>query len=352
MKRLLPILFFAFLQHVLFAQEIEVPQVQMSLITKKTATWCPYCGDWGWTMFKGLLEDNASKSLVIAAHYSGDLANDPSIAIAQNFGGVGQPRFYLGNADQGVSNGNVSSKRTAIKEAVDDRYANGTPLAQTGLKVAVIGKQATVRTATRFFGDAEGDYRLGVYLVRKSFNYYQSGKGSMADHSNLLTRAISEAIFGETLVSEGAAAGTTIDRDFSFEFTDAENPEDFMVATILWKANGTKFDFVNTNFTAELSSELSSQTRAAALLGSSVKLSPNPATDHFDLRFHLQKAVDSADVSIRDLNGKVVRRLTSGSLPAGDHLLQAEDLEDVPAGVYLLHFNLEGSSYALKWIKS
>ena len=36
----------------------DVPEVQQSLITKITATWCPSCGGWGWTFFENILADN------------------------------------------------------------------------------------------------------------------------------------------------------------------------------------------------------------------------------------------------------------------------------------------------------
>lgn len=351
MKRLLLLLLFPMLSWSIGAQDIEIPQVQMSLITKKTATWCPYCGDWGWVMFKGLLEDNAGKALTVAAHYSGDLTNDLSVAITQNFGGAGQPRFYLGNAEQGVSAGNLADKREAIKTAVAASFDNSSPLAQSGLQVTLSGKEAKLQTATRFFSAAEGTYRLGTYLIRKSMVYFQSGKGSMADHSNLLLRSLDGENFGKVIVNGTAEANTLISQDFNFSFGDDENPDDFMIATILWKENSGKYEFVNTNFTDAFASDVSSTTRANVLLGNSVRITPNPAESYFALSFKLNGAIDRATIRILDLQGREQKLISTGRLASGPHSFEVEGLKNLPSGTYLVSFDFDGIRYAHPFVK-
>lgn len=351
MKRLLLLLLFPLLSINLVAQDIDVPQVQRSLITKKTATWCPYCGDWGWVMFKGLLEDNGDKALVIAAHYSGDLTNDLSVALTQNFGGAGQPRFYLDNQEQGVSAGNLNDKREAIKAAIAGVYENTSPLAQSGLQLTLSGKDAKLQTRTRFFSAAEGTYRLGAYLIRKSLVYYQSGKGSMADHSNLLIRSLDGENFGKVIINGTAEANVLVNRHFDFSLGDDENPEDFMVATILWKENAGKFEFVNTNFTDAFTADVSTTKDASRVLGNSTRVSPNPVGNHFFLSFKLNQSIDQATIRILDLQGREQRLISSGRLASGAHNLEVNGLEDMPAGTYLLSFDLDGMLYAHQWLK-
>ncbi|HHB79571.1 MAG TPA: hypothetical protein ENK85_10105, partial [Saprospiraceae bacterium] len=48
------------------AQAQEVPQTQSSLIIKKTASWCPPCGGWGWDLFEQLIDDNDSQAILWA----------------------------------------------------------------------------------------------------------------------------------------------------------------------------------------------------------------------------------------------------------------------------------------------
>ena len=334
----------------LFSQEIEIPRTQMSLITKKTATWCPYCGDWGWNMYKGLVEDNSSRALMLSAHYSGDLSNSTAIALTGNFGGAGQPRFYLGHRDQGVNSGNMSTKRAEIKATVDDAYENGTPLAQTGIRIAVTGQQATVQTATRFFSAAEGTYRLGAYLVRKTLNYSQAGRGSMADHTNLLIRALGSENFGKAIVNGNVAAEALFNETFELTFAAEEKPEDYIIATILWKEVNGKFEFVNTNF-SDVVSEVSTSVSPNILADESLVLAPNPVADVLNLSFSLKQSVTDAQISIRDLQGRELRRVFMGSLDAGVKSIEINNLAMLPAGIYLIQFNLEGALLARKWVK-
>ena len=55
----------------IFAQ--EVPEVQRPLVTKISATWCPPCGGWGWTLMEELVIDNEDKATLIVAHHDGQL---------------------------------------------------------------------------------------------------------------------------------------------------------------------------------------------------------------------------------------------------------------------------------------
>jgi hypothetical protein len=74
MKRLIFTLFFFSAVLSVHTQNIEVPATQKSLITKRTADWCPLCGGWGWPFFRQLILDNSNKAVLIAAHYSGALS--------------------------------------------------------------------------------------------------------------------------------------------------------------------------------------------------------------------------------------------------------------------------------------
>ena len=99
MKKVLLSLVLIHFSILLMGQDITIPESQKTLITKKTADWCPFCGQWGWGLFKGMLTDNEEDALVIATHYSGDLKNDDAEAISDNFGGFYQPIFFVNGKD-------------------------------------------------------------------------------------------------------------------------------------------------------------------------------------------------------------------------------------------------------------
>ena len=245
-KKLLTLSFLC-LAITLSAQQIEVPQQKYSLVTKRTATWCPHCGNWGWTLFENLLADNSSKALMIAAHYSGDLMNPTASAITSNFGGFGQPLFYLGNENQGVSSSNIDDKREEIKSKINDAF-NSSPTAQTGMLLVNNGDQLDVYTKTRFFQNADGDYYVGVYLIEKTVMHYQSGQGQDADHKNVLRDHLTEDTFGK-LISEGSiSAGAESSFQVSYPLDGTYDLGNIRIATILWKKDGGSYKVVNTNF--------------------------------------------------------------------------------------------------------
>ena len=72
MQRYFTLLFLCCTVYFLQAQEdIVVPKTQMSLITKRTATWCPICGaSRAWDLKNSMIQEHTGKALVIAGHHS------------------------------------------------------------------------------------------------------------------------------------------------------------------------------------------------------------------------------------------------------------------------------------------
>ena len=57
-----------------------------TLIHERTASWCPYCGTWGWDMKEQILNKFANEnSVFMAVHYSGDLLNPVAEKFGENF---------------------------------------------------------------------------------------------------------------------------------------------------------------------------------------------------------------------------------------------------------------------------
>ena len=117
----------------LSAQEIEVEPIQLTLITKRTADWCPPCGAWGWNAFEGILEDNGNRAISLTLHYSSsDFFYTPTAQdlISNMDGFPGRPGFIVN--EEVLSLFNANAVRDAVKERVDANFASP-PIAQTGL---------------------------------------------------------------------------------------------------------------------------------------------------------------------------------------------------------------------------
>jgi hypothetical protein len=227
-----------------------VPNVQQSLITKVTATWCPNCGGWGWDFYEDLYQDNANKALMITAHYSGDLQNPTAQDFASNFNVNYQPYFILGNENQNVTPSNAASKRTEIKNQVDANYISA-PIANTGLLVEKDGNMLNVTTRTRFFQQTQGEYYLGVYVIEDGVINFQQGQGDNAVHKNVLRASMSDSSFGEFLDDGTIQEFSEYFKTFSIEL-GSWNINNLEIATIIWEKVDNTYEFVNTNSTTEL----------------------------------------------------------------------------------------------------
>lgn len=327
-----------------FAQEIEVPQTNQPLITKRTASWCGNCGSWGWALFEGLLQDNNSNALVIAAHHSGNYQNDITSSITNNFGGFGQPIFYHNNQNQGATNGNASATRTDIKGKVDDFNA-ASPVAQTGIRAEVDDTYTIhVETNTRFFQEAEGNHYLGIYLVEKSFIGTQASIGSNAEHKNVLRLAADDEAFG----TQFAFGTIEVDSEFAGNFTITQNMIEsagitnldnlynggFMIASIIWKLNesNNSYEVVNTNHV-----EVSVLTAVNELASvASFKVFPTIIQSSGTLEIKTEEPLHDAQIVLFDHLGKRVKSVFSGDISTGRHLFSIENTQ-LASGQYFIH---------------
>lgn len=212
------------------AQEISTES--WTMITKRTATWCPHCGAWGWDMFKNIIDDNADKNVIVwSAHFSGDLENTAAKELISELGGSGQPVFFVNADNMAVNSGNAASKRDEINLYVDDLLAM-TPMAGVGVKASYDGTTLTVDAKTEFLTSlSQGDYSLAIYVLKDHVIANQSGQGSNADHRYVLTDALTPT-FGESIVSgeieNGATYEITASKDIEI---DVDNDQ---VVAILW----------------------------------------------------------------------------------------------------------------------
>jgi hypothetical protein len=78
---------------------------------------------------------------------------------------------------------------------------------------------------------------------------------------------------------------------------------------------------------------------------------PNPFTGRTDIRFSLSQAQE-VSVQIFDINGRLVRTLIEGSLPAGEHTVpwdgRGSGGHKVSAGVYFYSFQADGRQESRK----
>ena len=275
----------------LSAQDIDVPQTHHPLLTKRTASWCPKCGGYGWELFRNLLNDNSNEALVLAAHYGGSAyENAVSTDLVAELGGFGQPLFFLNSMNLNVTASNTDQVRQDAQAQVDQFNAE-LPIAQTGLLAYpdAMAEELVIRTKTRFFQETAQEVSLAVYLIQPSFTGTQSGQGSNAEHKNLLRLAVGGNTFGESL-GDMFPEGTETEREYSVSYTDLQDAgfDDLsslgdgaiILGAVLWTGESGNRSVLNTNHVRE-TTLTSVQTPKSV---QAFEIFPLPATDQATVR--------------------------------------------------------------------
>jgi hypothetical protein len=226
----------------IIAQDIDA--TQRTLVTKKSATWCTFCGSWGWNLYQQVYDDYDDEILLWTHHFSGDLSNSIGIAMAGNFSSGGQPVFFVNN-DNVNANSNVSASKSNIDLLVET--LNGFPsFVGIGAEAKYNGDKLTLKLKAKFYEDQEqGEFYVGAYLIEKSRIAFQQSQGSNANHKNYLLRSLMDDNFGELISDAPITTETEFEKEVSINMPNNTNFDNLEVATIVWnKANG-KYIFIN-----------------------------------------------------------------------------------------------------------
>lgn len=337
MRYLFTFILFIILGSSVFAQAVE--ETQRTLITKRTASWCSNCGTWGWDFMESLIDDNEEKAVLIAAHYSGDLVTDYAIDMTNNFGGIGQPNFFVGNERLPAGSSSWPSLRTDTKSFVDMNFERA-PLANTGLAADFIGEDLIINTNTKFFEDADGEYSVSVFILENGIVNPQSGQGASAVHKKVLIASATGDTFGETVVSGAVTAGTEIAKTYTVAGLDANLKDNYEVVAIIWNLNTGFRNFVNTF--SITGNEFGNTVSVDNSIDPSVyKVFPSISSDVVNINL-VQNDAQNAIVSIFDLNGKLLKTIYRGTFSADLNLQVSKSALGIANGTYLIHLDIDG----------
>lgn len=335
-RNVFTLLIFSLFSIVLQAQEITVPQTQRPLITKRTASWCPFCGGWGWTFFRNVLDDNSGKAVFFANHYDGIHTTPTTLALSANFGGVSQPVFFLNNTNQNVSSGATATARTNIQNQVNTAWAT-TPVVQSGIRAIHNSAAQTlnVTAKSRFFQSASGEYYLGIYLVFKEFVGFQSPIGNNAEHKEMLRSHLTANAFGEQIANGAVAAG--VEAEVSGQISIAGlDPTKLRVVTIIWKKEGTTYRVTNANETDDFMAPSSANDLWAAQ--QQLKIFPNIITESARIEMQITESNLPWRMELVNTSGQVVETIFQGILAGGAHTFSVERGAR-PAGLYFVRLS-------------
>ncbi len=335
--------------------EIVVPETQIALVTKRTATWCTICGGSAWDLQKRLTEELGEDALVINGHYDqfSRLYSPTADTIIENFGSFfGQPLFFVNEERIGNGSGETES---IIRERVA-AGAQTSPVAQTGLWLEwmTAPQMLKVKSKTRFFQSGEGTYRLGLYFIRQNIVEEQASRGPAANHTNVLLYELTGNTFGQLLTPVGAPAGAEFEIETMRSFDEDLNELAIYIAAIIWKENQDgSYDLVNVAFSEELEQSPVVHTTEASGLPGRFGLLPNPITDGASLRLQatLDQPLRDARWTLLDASGRIVQIGRLGTIPTGEHQWLLPLRQDLASGIYVFQLRMREGQWLHQLVK-
>ncbi len=212
-----------------------------------TATWCLQCGSWGSDAFHQTLADNPDELIGIASHSSptDPMYNSVAQAFIDNFSIDNWPNYWIGN--DFLANNYFQVNNYLPTYMAQPVVANVLAL------YSIDATGITVRTSTKFFKDATGDFYLGVYVLESGIDgsptagaYAQSGTNDPNyTHDHVLRAAATANPWGDQIVSGSATAGEIINMTYTIPLQVEWNTENLDIVCVIWKANGSSYDYVN-----------------------------------------------------------------------------------------------------------
>jgi len=346
MKKLL--LLFIFIGSTLALNAQEVSDQQWTMITKKTADWCPFCGQWGWTFKNNVLEDTQDMPVVFwMAHHSGGLETPTSSAIVQNIPSSGQPVFFINTDNMGVFGSNINAKREEFKILIES-LSGFEPFAGVGSTAIFDGEKITTTAKAQFFVDLEGgEYWLSSYLVDDIRVAFQSSQGNNAEHENILLHSFNGDQYFGMKVSEGAvSANQEFIVEGGLDFTGDNNIPDYTdgysVVTVLWSRVDGQYVPFNMN-----RQPITGATSTKNLLESVDITAFHSGAGQLDLGITSDVEIKNAVINLFDISGKSIATESNVSIKEGANSIMLQTRE-LSTGTYIVNIQSNIGSRSIK----
>lgn len=313
------------------------------MIGKISATWCGPCGSWGWDLMNKMIHNNETNAFPISIFPDNrdlnwkntDFYNATNVALADMITLSGFPSFSANAVDksdahstqQGVDTGAVRADVNAALSA----FASAPVVASTGYTYKIEGNKLEVVTKTQFWQAANGTYNVAVYLLEDAMHIQNAQGTAPVQHHGVLRASFSAGVFGEQIATGSVNANQTFDKTFTYTLSGKGLTEwdktKFHPIVVIWKQNGTKWDYVNGN-------ERYGYVTSVSTLNdiSNLAMYPNPAMDQTTIALNLDND-HKVNINMTDAMGRTV--YTSGTLQfyTGKNIHQL-NTSNLAAGLY------------------
>ncbi|MBT3648624.1 MAG: T9SS type A sorting domain-containing protein [Flavobacteriales bacterium] len=352
MKKIYALLFISLVTVGAIAQSWSVPEDNVGLITKVTATWCGPCGGWGWDAFGELSNEYHGDHILVAlyASSSSGFYNEGCQAMADEIGFGGYPNF----AGNGVD---VGTAAASVNPIVDTFKTDAPVIANAAYEVICITDDSIeILVKAKFFETVPGAILVNAFVIEDGPIYAQAGQTGDVEHHHVHQGAFTaDDVYVST---DGAEAGSEYEKTMVIARSSSWDLDHVEIATTLWvenEVNPSDLLYINGTFepqageitdgfcNGEGGGEVPSGDPGDWPVGLeevndiNIEIFPNPAKDFVSIKF---SEVTDYTVSMTDLLGKQV--YTESFTSTNRNTI---NVLDMPEGVYMIQVKTENQSY-------
>ena len=327
----------------------QVSETHMALVNPKTATWCTPCGEWGIESTAIMVDENLDKAVFIELHNSDLLSNPFNDEILENYPlTLYTPAWYVNGVDRTFHEdlGQIPTyTENNVQNDVDSTY-DVPPLANTNFTFSISGDMLTVNTETKFFQNGDGEYYLAIYVVEDDVDEEQDGAAASYRHDFTLRSGMTSTnTYGEMINDAPVTSGTEFTDTYTLELDAEWQQPKIWLAAVIWEKIGDAYSYINAYTDYE---RIAVAIEDNPYSSASVSLLQNPTSGTSQLLVNSEFA-DDAQITLMDLNGRVIKNIYSGYLSVGENYIEVQ-VADIPAGMYLIKSNIANTGYINKII--
>ena len=309
--------------------QVTVPETTKALYNKKTASWCPPCGEWGWTTNEAIETGIGDKavSFKLSASSSGDLYHPVCADLYDGYdtqGQTGWPNFYVNafNETEYVGTGiSPTTTQSNCISAVNNFYSATTADINAGYSVSHTANSITVDVTTKFFNAMDGDYYTAIYLLENNIPYSQDGISGTAIGDHILRASFTGNSWGDQVGSGSVSAGTTVDNSYTISMDPSWDISNLTVITVVWEdLGGGMYDVINAN-------DVFAQAGVDEITQDIINVYPNPATDMISIE---TTTVLEQDIKVYNAMGTLVATVEPNAN------LTTLDISNLENGIYFV----------------
>lgn len=336
MKQVFTLISFLLFSSTLFAQDVFI---QKPVLSKITADWCPFCGQYGWDFMERSLDELNQNATIISVHHSGELKTTESDELADNFNSVGQPKFYLNNTELGVQNANADAKFEALKTSINE-LNNEAP--EWGINIQAFRSGDNITGSIDLYALAElnGDFYVSAFYLGNNIIHPQAGNEEDASHKKIIKGNFFDTTFGEQINVGTISEGEIYNFELNKLFEPIGGTQD--IAVIVWRKEGNQYLVSNSNVLEEISVFSSNENVFSQLEG--IATLQNNA---INIELSSKENIGDYTVSLIGLDGKVAMQNNN---TANKTIIESMDVSNVTSGTYIVHIMTKKTAWNQKVI--